>query len=130
MGCPGTAIAGPVFVSARSARGVSTSMSMSRLLLPFGSEAPAGGMTVTLFKRMPVASGRTSAFTVNVTVPPGRMLTRVSIDNTLLAEGGSGQLDPGLATQLQAAFVMFSGNGSNTRAPVAALGPALVTTMV
>src|SRR5262245_35579769 len=123
---PGTRVAGPVFVIARSALGVSTSMSMSLLLFPFESATPMGGVTLTLFTSVPVAPDGTLAFTVNVSMPPGWTTTEALI----VPMPEAGQLDCALATHVQVTPVSSGGKSSTTCAPLAGLGPALGTTMV
>ena len=45
-------------------------MSVALLLPGLGSVAPAGGLTVAVLARVPVAAGSIWAVTVKVTVPP------------------------------------------------------------
>ena len=55
---PGTADSTPsVLVIDRSAWGVNTSLSVALLFAGLGSVTPAGGLTVAVFVRVPVAAG-------------------------------------------------------------------------
>jgi hypothetical protein len=53
-----------VLVTARSAIGVSVSVSVALLFPVDGSVTPAGAVTVAVLLRLPVADGETTAFTV------------------------------------------------------------------
>src|SRR5439155_1715119 len=66
------------------------------------------------------------ALPVNVAVPPLSRFTLAAMLPLPLA----GQLDPALAAQVQAPIVRPAGAVSVTVAPVTALGPLLVVTMV
>src|SRR5262245_37388709 len=62
---PGTAVVTPsVFVIARSACGVSVSVSVAELLAGVGSVTPAGAATVAVFDRVPVVAALIVALTV------------------------------------------------------------------
>ncbi len=62
---PGTIVATPsVLVIARSATGVSVSVSVAVLLAAFGSTTVAGTVTVAVFEIVPVAPDATAAVTV------------------------------------------------------------------
>src|SRR5262245_14649616 len=119
------ALVGPVFVMTRSARGVSVSASV--LLAELGSEAPAPGATVAVLTRTPTASGATAADAVKVAVAPrGRLM--VSLMEPLPA--GALQLPPSDAAHVHVTPVSAAGKTSVTVAPIASLGPLLVTTIV
>ncbi len=91
-----------------------------------GSGMPAGGATVTVFVMSPNASERTGAVTVNVAVPPLSRFTRASM--VPLPEAGP--LDPALYVAVHVGLENSAGITSTTRAPVTAVGPSLVTTIV
>src|SRR5205085_2041269 len=60
---------------ARSAWGVSVSVSVTMLSVGSGSVTPAGGATVAVLTRLPVAEGLTRTVKVKVTVAPTGKLT-------------------------------------------------------
>ncbi len=74
----------------------------------------------------PLALPATVALTVKVAVPPLRRLTAAERLPLPLA----GQLDAAEAAQVQAPKVRLAGAVSVTVAPLTALGPLLVATMV
>src|SRR5229473_3294657 len=123
---PGTAVVAPsVLVMLRSACGVSVSVSVAVLLPGVGSVVPAGAVTLAVLLRLPVAEAEMLAVTVNVAVPPFARLTVVLMLPVPLV---APQLAAGAHVQL--ALLMPAGSASVTVAPVTALGPALLTTMV
>ena len=62
---PGTADTTPsVFVTARSACGLNVSVSVAELFPGIGSVTPAGGATVAVFDKVPVADEESDALTV------------------------------------------------------------------
>ena len=71
---PGTSVAAPsVLVIDRFAVGTNVSVSVAELLPGVGSVTPAGGATVAVLTRLPVADADTVPVTVNVTdAPTGR----------------------------------------------------------
>ena len=76
---PGTAEATPsVLVTDRSALGVSVSVSVAVLSAGSGSVTPAGGVTVAVLVRLPVAAGSMVPVRVMVTDWPGRQAQRRS----------------------------------------------------
>ena len=111
----------------RLALGPSWSVSLAELLMELGSFAPLGGATVAIFVSVPVALLEIVAVSVNVAVPPTAKLT---VAEMLPFPLGVPQLDPDEAVQVHEAFVNAAGKLSVTVAPVMALGPALLTTMV
>src|SRR5262245_14656195 len=121
---PGTAEVRPSsLVTARSAWGVSVSVSVA----PVG--VPPGGVTVAVLTRSPVAEGLTWTVKVKVTVAPGGRVMVVARAPVPLA--GPVTLPPPVApANAQVAAVAPAGRASDRAAPVAVLGPALLTTMV
>ena len=120
-----TLVTPSVFVIDRSAVGaIWVSLSVA-LLLPGGSFSPAGAVTVAVFVIVPEAAV-TVAVAVNVAVPPFRRLTLALRLPLPLA----GQLDPAEATHVQVTLATWAGKLSVTVAPVTALGPALLATIV
>src|SRR5882762_2838693 len=108
----------------RSAVGVMTVLLSVAALLPAGSLVPAGAVTVAVFVIVPVPV--TVAVARNVAVPPLRRLTLAFRLPLPLA----GQVDPAEATHVQATLATWAGKLSVTVAPVTALGPALLATIV
>ena len=121
---PGTALVWPsVLVTDRSACGVRLSVSVA----PVG--VPPGGVAVAVLTREPVAVGSIWTVKVKVTVAPTGRLTVVARAPVPLL--GPLTLPPPLApAKAQVAAVTPAGRGSDSAAPVAALGPALPTVMV
>src|SRR6516164_9089847 len=101
---------------ARSAWGVRVSVSVAVLLAGLGSVTPAGGVTVAVLTRVPVAEG--SIWTVKVKVTLAPLAVPVTMPPPLLS------------VVVQVAEVTPAGRGSDTLAPVTALGPLLLTTMM
>lgn len=122
-----TVVALLVLVMDKSADGVSVSVSVAVLLFGVGSVVPVAGVTVAVFVKDPVAVPETVPFNVKVTVPLAATSTVVLILPLPLA---CPQLDPAEAAQVHVALVSVAGRMSETVAPNAALGPALLTTMV
>src|SRR5262245_5974776 len=118
-------VAGPVLVMTTSARGVSVSESV--LLAELGSEAPGPGTTVAVLTRTPTASGATMAEAVKTAVAPTGTLTVVVM---CPLPAGALQLPPPEAEHVQVTLGSAAGKTSVTVAPVALLGPLLVTTIV
>ena len=109
---------------ARSELSVIVSLSVAELLAVGESVTPAGAVTVATFVIVPVPV--TVAVAVNVAVPPASRLTAALMLPLPLA----GQLDPADAAQVQAPPESCAGKLSVTVAPVTALGPALLATIV
>src|SRR5437016_5569800 len=93
-------------------------------LFPAGSFTPAGAVTVATLVSVPVPV--TVAVAVKVAVPPtSRLMLAFRLPLPL-----AGQLDPADAAHVQVTPVSWAGNASLTVAPVTALGPALLATIV
>src|SRR5919197_976470 len=109
----------------RSAVGmIRVSLSVA-LLFPAGSLRPAGATTDAVFVIVPEPAV-TVPVAVNVAVPPtSRLMLALTLPLPL-----AGQLDPPDAAQVHVTPESCAGNASVTVAPVAAVGPALLTTMV
>lgn len=116
-----------VLVTEISALGVSGRVLVSVLLVEFGSAVPLGGATVAILLSVPVAVLETVAVSVKVAEPPTSRFTAALI---LPVPFAVPQLEPDDAVQVHDAFVSVLGKLSVTVAPVTALGPALLTTMV
>src|SRR5262245_13354777 len=114
---------------ARSAWGVSVSVSVALLLPGSGSVTPAGELTVAVLVSRPGAAGPTWTVKVKVTVALTGRSTVVARAPLPLA-GPLTLPPPLLAVAVQVAAVTPAGKGSDTVAPVTALGPALLTVMV
>src|SRR5262245_27509146 len=114
---------------ARSARGVSASVSLASLLPGSGSVVPAGGSTCAVLTRRPVAEGLTRTVKRKVTVAPTGRSTVVARAPKPLA-GPVTTPPPLLAVADQVAAVTPAGRGSDTLALVTSLGPVLLTTMM
>ncbi len=95
------------------------------LLLPAGSFTPTGAVMVAVLLRVPVPL--TVAVSVNVTLPP---LGRSTVVLMSPAPDAAAQAAPALGAQVQVAAVSCAGSRSTTAAPVTALGPAFVATIV
>src|SRR3989442_1892871 len=109
---------------ARSASGVSVSVSVAELLDGLGSVVPAGGSTVAVLANEPVALGLISVVNVKVTVALTGRFTVVARAPVPLA-GPETMPPPLLPLNAQVAPVTPAGSGSETLAPVTALGPML-----
>src|SRR5436309_2942924 len=114
---------------ARSAWGVRLSLSVALLLAGLGSVTPAGGVTVAVLVKLPVAAGSICTVKVKVAVAlTGRLAV---VARAPLPLAGPVTLPPPLLVlNVQLAAVTPAGRGSNTLAPVTALGPLLRTTRV
>ena len=106
----------------RSAWGVSVSVSVAVLLAGSGSVTPAGGVTVAVLLRVPVAEGLIWTVKVKVTLALTGRSTVVARVPVPLA-GPVTVPPPLLAVAVQVAAVTPAGKGSDTLAPVTALGP-------
>src|SRR6187401_2432086 len=113
----------------RSAWGVRESMSLTLLSPRSGSVTPAGGLTVAVLARRPVAEGLTRTVKVKLTLSLTGRSTVVARAPVPLS-GPVTVPPPLLAVAVQVAAVTPAGNGSDTLAPLTALGPWLLTTMV
>src|SRR5215467_11425090 len=119
-------VAPSVLVIARSATRLTVSVAGALLLPGVVSVTPPGTVTVAVLAIEPVALPATVALTVKVAVPPLSRFTLAEMFPLPLA----GQLEPALATQVQLPMVNPVGAVSVTVAPVTALGPLLVATIV
>lgn len=117
-----------VLVIVKSATGVSVSVSVAELFAGFGSVVPLGTATLTVLDTVPVAALETVTTNVKVAVPPTARLIAVLFIFTWPL--GALQLDPADAVQVHEPMINALGRMSVTVAPVTALGPALVTTIV
>src|SRR5262245_29543457 len=116
---------------ARSATAPMVSMSVAVLLLRLLSVSPAGGETVAVLTRVPVAVGLMLAEKEKVTLAPTGRSTFVLRAPVPLLGLPEVMAPPPLApTKVQASLVTPAGTASATLAPLATLGPALLTTMV
>src|SRR4026208_719382 len=106
--------------------GVNVSVSVAELLPGFGSVVPAGGVTVAVLTRVPVALADILQVTVKITEPPKGIFT----DALILPEPEAGPVAPPAYTAVQLAEVIKAAKLSVTVAPVALLGPLLLTVMV
>src|ERR671930_246993 len=109
----------------RSAVGVIRVLLSVALLFPAGSFVPAGAATDAVFVIVPDAAV-TVAVAVKVALPPESRLTLAAI----LPLPEAGQLEPADAAHVQVTPETCAGKLSVTVAPVTALGPALLTTIV
>src|SRR5262245_27536452 len=116
---------------ARSATWVMLSMSVAVLLLRLLSVSPAGGVTVAVLTRVPVALGLTLAEKEKVTLAPTGRSTRVLRSPVPLLGLPELMAPPPLPpTNVQVSLVTPAGTASATLAPLATLGPLLLTTIV
>src|SRR5664279_4358725 len=111
---------------ARSTGGEIGSVSVAVLLVGSVSVTPGGVDTVAVFDRVPVADADNVPVSVNVAVPPTSRFT----DALMFAVPVAGQLLPGVAAQVHVTPVSTAGTRSVTVAPMTALGPLFVATMV
>ncbi len=109
---------------ARSAVGVMTVLLSVARLLPAGSFTPTGAVMLAWLVMVPLPL--TVAVAVNVALPPESRFTAALMSPAPAA----GQTEPALAVQVQVTPLSCAGNRSVTVAPVTALGPLLVATMV
>src|SRR6476646_3479532 len=111
----------------RSALGVRVSVSVTLLSVGSGSVTPAGGLTVAVLLSEPVAEGLTRTVKVKVTLAlAGRSTVVARAPVPLL--GPVTTPPPLLAVAVQVAAMTPAGSGSDTLAPLTALGPWLLTT--
>src|SRR6267378_1611121 len=124
---PGRTLPCPsVFVIARSAWGVSVSVSVAELLPGTGSATPAGSVTVAVLLSLPVAEALIVPVSVYVTAAPtGRFTTSL-----MLPDPAAVHVPPPLPTHVQVAPLIGPGRASVTIAPFAAFGPRFDATIV
>lgn len=96
------------------------------LFAGFESTTLGGELTVAVLASEPVAPASTAAVTVYVNVPPKSTVT----ESLMLPEPLALQLEPTDAEQVQVTPVKTAGKMSVTVAPIASLGPLLVTVIV
>ena len=128
MVVPGTTVVTPsVFVMLKSAVMFAVSVSVALLFPGVGSVTVAGGVTVAVFTKFPVAVDSTVPVIVKVALPPAARLTVVLMSPLPLAAPP----EPAPTyTAVQVAPVSVAGIVSVIVAPVTKLGPVLLTTMV
>jgi len=110
---------------ARSACGVSVSVSVAELLPGFGSVVPPAAVTVAVFARLPVALVEIVPVAVYVTEPPAGRLTV----SPILPLPAAVHVPPPAPTHVHVTPVIVPGNVSATVALVL-LGPAFEAVMV
>ncbi len=113
-------------MTAKSATRFASLVSVAWLLPGTGSLAPTGAATVAVLTSDPVVAPGTVPETVKVAVAPAGKVTSASM--APLPEAVL-QL-PSAEVQVHVKPAAGTGSASCTRAPVAALGPALRTTIV
>src|SRR5262245_14283706 len=115
----------------RSATCVMLSMSVAALLLRLLSVSPAGGVTVAVLTRVPVAVGLMLAEKEKVTLAPTGRSTLVLRAPVPLLGLPEVMAPPPLApTNVQASLVTPTGVASKTLAPLAKLGRAWLPPVV
>ena len=97
-----------------------------------GSVAPGGKVRLAVLVTLPVAAGLIVAVTVNVTLlPAGKVAMGIPVPCMAVIVGAAGQAAPPvMAPQLTLLTVRLATAGSVKIVPFAALGPALLTTML
>ena len=119
---PGTTAPTCVFAIARSACGVTATVSVDVLFAGFVSVTPAGAAMVAVLTRLPLAAADSVAVTVNVALPlTGRFTLALMFPEPL-----AGHVPPPAPTQVQLTLLSVAGKVSATVAPVTALGPLFV----
>jgi hypothetical protein len=115
----------------KSATGAGVSVSVELLLPGVGSVVPAGGVTVAVLTRFPVAEASTVPLTVKTTELPAPAGT-LTVAARLLPDPLPPllMLAPPVTLLVQVTLVKFAGSVSATIAPTALLGPLLVTVIV
>lgn len=116
-----------VLVIDKSACGAIGLVAVLVLLPPVGSVVPLGAETVATLVSVPDALLESVAVKANVAVP---LAAKLTVALMLPEPLGVPQLDPAEAVQVHVALLSELGRLSTTVAPVTALGPLLVTTML
>lgn len=116
-----------VLVMLRSVLGWTVEVTVAELLPLLGSVAPPGAATLAVLTIVALAPAGTFAVTVKVAVPETARFTVALMLPVPFAEP---QLEPLEAVQVQFTLVRILGTLSVTVAPLAGLGPSLVTTIV
>lgn len=111
----------------RSGTGRYSRVTVEELFAGLGSATPFGNATVAVFVRIPVAVLAVNAVRLKVAVP---LTVKLTVVLMLPFPAGVPQLEPAEAVQVHVALLSEAGNISVTVAPVTAIGPLLVTTMV
>ena len=116
-----------VLVIDKSETGWKSRATVDELLAELGSAMPLGCATVAVFVSVPVAVLAACAVNVKVAVPfTARFTVVLRFPVPLVAV----QLEPADAAQVHVAPLNVAGKLSVTVAPVTAIGPLLVTTIV
>ena len=128
---PAFTVAGPVFKICKSAAALTPVTEVAESLAEFGSNVPLGTATVAVFEIVPVADASTVPVTVKVTDPLAGsvgMTAETARPATLTLVGHTAPF----VAPAQLAETPFNALGTRSLklAPLAALGPALVTTML
>jgi hypothetical protein len=122
---------GPVFVTTKSALGLTIPAVVLLLSALLGSVVPDGGVTVAVFETLPVAPAATVPETCKVMLPPAGSIAIVPLTVLPLMFIELGQAAPPVAPlQLAVGFVIAAGKLSKNVALLAELGPALRITTV
>src|SRR4029078_7540337 len=116
-----------VLVIDKSAVAVNVSVSVALLLPGLVSITPAGGSTVPVLTRWPVALALMLATTVSVMVLPDGMLT---VSLMFPAPAAVNPEAPPLPAAVKLALAIAAGMTSLIAAPTTSLGPLLATTIV
>ena len=116
-----------VLVMLRSVDGTKLRETLAELLAGFGSATPLGRATDAVLVNVPVAELEVCAVKLKVAVP---FTARLTVALMLPLPLGAPQLEPADAVQVQVAPLSVPGKTSVTVAPVTAIGPLFVTTMV
>src|SRR5262245_21321261 len=128
---PGTTLTLPsVTATCRSAVGI-VSVSLALLLAGSASVTPPGGLTVAVLVSEPEADGSTWTVKQKVTLAStGRSTVVARAPLPLVGAPLETLPPPVLPVTVQLPAVTPAGRGSETLAPVTALGPVLLTTMM
>jgi hypothetical protein len=116
-----------VLVTTRLFRALIVVTSVSLLLAGTESTTPAGGVTVAVLERVPVALGETVPLTVYVMDEP---TGRSTVSLMLPAPAGVLPVAPPDATLVNVTLVKLAGNRSVTVASATPSVPGLLTTIV
>ena len=120
-----------IFVSVRSAVGVSAVLAVLELLALLGSKVPGGTVTVAVLEILPVAEPATVPEIVMVTEPPDGSVATFPVTLLPITETLAGQVAPPVALpQLAVTPEMRLLTASAKLLVLAALGPALLINRV
>src|SRR5436309_2757164 len=120
--------AGPVFVTARSARGVTAVLLAPASLV--GSRSVVVVVPVAVFDNPLVTPGLTCTTRVKVALAPAARLERLSVTVPPLPAAGVDDPKDGPLPWDRETKVVPAGSGSDTDTPWASLGPALLAVIV